>query len=45
MSATSGPPAYRPDPGLVDVFGLTHQWNVRTENQDHFLIASIHKTM
>ncbi len=27
----------------IDVFGLTHTGKVRTENQDHFLIASLHR--
>jgi serine/threonine protein phosphatase PrpC len=27
----------------IDVFGLTHQGMVRKANQDHFLLASIHK--
>jgi protein phosphatase len=45
MSPTSDPSAARPDPRLIDVFGVTHPGKVRTENQDHFLIASIHKTM
>jgi protein phosphatase len=29
----------------IDVHGLTHPGLVRTENQDHFLLASIHKRM
>jgi protein phosphatase len=29
----------------VDVCGLTHPGLVRTENQDHFLIATLHKSM
>ena len=29
----------------IDVFGLTDQGKVRKENQDQFLIASLHKTM
>ncbi len=33
----------KPRDDEIDVFGLTHQGLVRTENQDHFLIASIHK--
>jgi protein phosphatase len=44
---TAGPevvPA-RPETQHIDVFGLTHQGRVRQENQDHFLIASIHKAM
>lgn len=33
----------KPRDDEIDVFGLTHQGKVRTENQDHFLLASIHK--
>ncbi len=33
----------KPRDDEIDVFGLTHVGRVRTENQDHFLIASIHK--
>jgi protein phosphatase len=29
----------------IDVFGLTHRGNVRPDNQDHFLIASLAKQM
>ncbi|MGD8726928.1 MAG: serine/threonine-protein phosphatase [Gemmatimonadales bacterium] len=29
----------------IDVYGLTHTGNVRKENQDHFLIASLTKQM
>jgi serine/threonine protein phosphatase PrpC len=35
----------RPMMSDIDVFGLTHQGKVRKENQDQFLIASLHKTM
>jgi protein phosphatase len=35
----------RPTREHVDVFGLSHQGHVRTENQDCFLIASLHKAM
>ncbi|HEY7027295.1 MAG TPA: protein phosphatase 2C domain-containing protein [Gemmatimonadales bacterium] len=35
----------RPMASDIDVFGLTHQGKVRKENQDQFLIASLHKTM
>jgi len=35
-------PVLPPD---VDVFGLTHQGRVRTHNEDHFLIASLHKLL
>lgn len=37
--------AGRPRPDQIDVFGVTHPGKVRTENQDQFLIASLHKTM
>ena len=39
------PPNDRPARDNIDVFGLTHVDKVRTENQDQFLIASLHKTM
>ena len=29
----------------LDVFGLTHKGKVRASNEDHFLIATLHKTM
>jgi protein phosphatase len=29
----------------IDVFGLTHRGNVRKDNQDHFLIASVHRRL
>lgn len=32
-------------PADVDLFGLTHAGNVRTHNEDHFLIASLHKLL
>ena len=35
----------RPQAGDVDVFGLTHPGKVRRENQDQFLIASLHKLL
>ena len=37
--------AARPAPEAVDVYGITHQGLVRKENQDCFLIASLHKAM
>lgn len=37
--------AGRPRADQIDVFGLTHPGKIRTENQDQFLIASLHKTM
>ena len=33
----------KPHDDEVDVFGLTHQGLVRTQNQDHFLICSVRK--
>lgn len=43
----SSRPARRSKPVAsdIDVFGLTHSGRVRTENQDHFLIASLHKLL
>jgi protein phosphatase len=38
----SGP---RPQSGDVDAFGLTHPGKQRRENQDQFLIASLHKLL
>ncbi len=35
----------RPVTADVDCFGLTHQGKVRRKNDDHFLIASLHKLM
>jgi serine/threonine protein phosphatase PrpC len=37
-SATS----VRPSDEELDLFGITHQGKVRAENQDHFLIATVH---
>jgi serine/threonine protein phosphatase PrpC len=33
----------KPRDDEIDVYGLTHIGKVRTENQDHFLLSSIHK--
>src|ERR1043166_10089448 len=49
-------PSARTDPGVtpmppkprdeeLDLFGLTHPGKVRKENQDHFLISTLHKTI
>ena len=35
----------RPTSTNVDVFGLTHRGHVRSDNQDQFLIASLHKLL
>jgi protein phosphatase len=32
-------------PGVVDSFGLTHVGNVRTNNEDHFVIATLQKSV
>jgi protein phosphatase len=45
MTASVTPPEVRPARDDIDVCGLTHQGLSRKENQDHFLIASIHKAM
>jgi protein phosphatase len=35
----------KPTDDEIDVFGVTHQGKVREENQDHFLIGSLRKSM
>ncbi len=32
----------RPSDDELDLFGITHKGNVRTENQDHYLISTVH---
>lgn len=32
----------RPADDELDMFGITHQGKVRTENQDHFLVSTVH---
>lgn len=32
----------KPDDSQLDLFGLTHPGKVRTQNQDHFLVCTIH---
>jgi serine/threonine protein phosphatase PrpC len=32
----------RPTDDELDLFGITHQGKVRTENQDHFLVSTVH---
>ena len=34
--------ALRPTDDELDLFGITHKGKVRTENQDHYLIATVH---
>ncbi|MDF1504580.1 protein phosphatase 2C domain-containing protein [Roseisolibacter sp. H3M3-2] len=36
-------PSRPPRDDEIDVHGLSHRGSVRTENQDHFLLATIHK--
>jgi serine/threonine protein phosphatase PrpC len=45
IAALPGAPPRRPQDDEIDVYGLTHPGKVRTENQDHFLICSLHKQM
>ena len=37
--------AHRPREHNIDLFGMTHNGIVRTENEDQFLIASLHKSL
>lgn len=41
----AAPAVRKPRDDEIDVHGLTHTGKVRTENQDHFLIASLHRQM
>ncbi len=44
LTTTSPPlPAGRPRDEELDLFGLTHPGRVRTENQDHFLLCTLHQ--
>ena len=43
MAAADAEP--RPTASNIDVFGLSHHGRVRTENQDQFLVASLHKLL
>ncbi|HXI22193.1 MAG TPA: protein phosphatase 2C domain-containing protein, partial [Gemmatimonadales bacterium] len=45
MLPVSGISAIRPTREHIDVFGVSHVGHVREENQDHFLIGSLHKFM
>jgi serine/threonine protein phosphatase PrpC len=36
------PPELRPEDDELDLFGLTHPGRVRDENQDHFLLCTVH---
>lgn len=35
-------PVRRPNDDELDLFGITHKGKVRSENQDHYLIATVH---
>ena len=35
----------KPTDDQIDFHGLTHQGKVRKDNQDHFLLSSLHKRM
>ena len=39
------PTPRKPDDDEIDVFGLSHAGKVRPDNQDHFLLASLHKRL
>jgi serine/threonine protein phosphatase PrpC len=41
--AVAGSIERKPTDDEIDVFGLTHPGKVRKTNQDHFLLASVHK--
>ena len=50
MTAPENPPTVaaptrKPRDDEIDVWGLTHQGNVRQTNNDHFLLASVHKRL
>lgn len=42
VAATSVPPGERPRDDELDLFGLTHPGRLRRENQDHFLLCTVH---
>ena len=41
-STTSAEFGARPRDDELDLFGITHTGKVRLENQDHFLVATVH---
>jgi serine/threonine protein phosphatase PrpC len=45
MPTRPAEPVNQPHGHQIDVCGLTHPGLVRSENQDHFLIATLHKSM
>ena len=36
-------PGQKPRDDELDLFGVTHPGKVRTENQDHFLVCTVHQ--
>jgi len=42
LTVSSSPNGLRPADHEVDMFGITHTGRVRKENQDHFLLATVH---
>lgn len=42
VGAIAAAPDERPRDHQLDLFGMTHPGRVRTENQDHFLLATVH---
>lgn len=42
LTASNRPSDLRPADSEVDMFGITHPGKVRKENQDHFLVATVH---
>ena len=42
---TTTPIPRKPDDDEIDVYGLTHTGKVRSDNQDQFLLASLHKRL
>jgi protein phosphatase len=45
MSVAPHDTSLRPTRANVDVFGLTHTGRVRAANEDHYLVATLHKTL
>jgi serine/threonine protein phosphatase PrpC len=42
-ASISPSPGARPRDEEIDLFGLTHRGTVRSENQDHFLLSTVHQ--
>lgn len=42
LTVSGSPAGIRPADHEVDMFGITHPGRVRAENQDHFLLATVH---